>query len=297
MSDTSIYVHAATLSRESYRLIADTGGHVSVATESECSAGQGYPPVWCLKHYGIPVSLSTDTSAWWSGDMFSAMRATLNATRAWEHQMSHSSGETLTHCHLRASEVVEYATLGGARALSLDSRIGHISPGCEADFVLLHNPASPTVFPVLNPEGHVVFQAGRGGPAMTTLYCVTDGSDILVSTMKARGKAAAVRRNPKVSPCVLDEQWPPTYLNVYCDAAVDDDPRLAADVFFRIMGVMAGRALDPSRRAEATELAAREERVTLRLRPYATFATPPRHVYTESDIAGLTHEVSSSMPW
>ena len=39
-------------------------------------------------------------------------------------------------------------------------------------------------------------------------------------------------------------------------------------------------------------------RVALRLRPYATFETPPRHVYNESDInPSLTHWTSTSVPW
>ena len=58
---------------------------------------------------------------------------------------------------------------------------------------------------------------------MTIVYYVVDGDDILVSTMAARAKAKAVARNQKVSLCVLDEQWPPTYLQVYCDAKVETD--------------------------------------------------------------------------
>jgi PPOX class probable F420-dependent enzyme len=135
------------------------------------------------------------------------------------------------------------------------------------------------------------------GPAMSALYYLVDGDEILVSTMRARGKAAAVRRDPKVSLCVLDEKWPPTYLNVYCDAVVDDDPRAGADLLFEIMGVMAGRPLSEDVRAEIDEMARREERVVLRLRPYATFATPPRQVNTEEDVAGLTHWTSASVPW
>ena len=42
---------------------------MSVSTESEQSAGQGYPPTWALRAHGIPVSLSMDTSVWWSGDV------------------------------------------------------------------------------------------------------------------------------------------------------------------------------------------------------------------------------------
>ena len=93
LDETQRLVHASTLSADSYHRIAATGGSVSVATESEQSAGQGYPPTWALRAHGIPVSLSMDTSVWWSGDLFSAMRATLGADRSREHLEAHAQGQ------------------------------------------------------------------------------------------------------------------------------------------------------------------------------------------------------------
>jgi len=162
MTPSTIYVHAATLTRDSYNRIAATGGSASVSTESEQSAGQGYPPTWRLREHNIPVSLSMDTSVWWSGDLFSAMRTTLGADRSREHLEAHAKQETVTNAHLRAEEVVDWATRGGARALGLDSAVGSIEPGRKADLVLIRNDASPVMFPVLNPYGHVAFQAQRG---------------------------------------------------------------------------------------------------------------------------------------
>jgi 5-methylthioadenosine/S-adenosylhomocysteine deaminase len=162
MTPSSIYVHAATLTGDSYNRIAATGGSASVSTESEQSAGQGYPPTWRLRDHGIPVSLSMDTSVWWSGDLFSAMRTTLGADRAREHLEAHDHQDTVTNCHLRAEDVVDWATRGGARALGLDSAVGSIEEGKKADLVLIKNDASPVMFPVLNPYGHVAFQAQRG---------------------------------------------------------------------------------------------------------------------------------------
>ena len=162
MTPQSIYVHSASLSPDSYHRIAATGGSVSVATESEQSAGQGYPPTWALRTHDIPVSLSMDTSVWWSGDLFSAMRTTLGADRSREHLEAHAHGETVTHCSLRAEHVVDWATRGGARALGRDGRIGALVPGWKADVVLIKNEHSPVSFPVLNPYGHVAFQAQRG---------------------------------------------------------------------------------------------------------------------------------------
>ncbi|HEY8478541.1 MAG TPA: amidohydrolase family protein [Spirillospora sp.] len=161
MTPGTVYVHAASLSTDSYHRIAATGGSISVSTESEQSAGQGYPPTWVLREHDIPVSLSMDTSVWWSGDLFSAMRATLGADRCRVHLEAHNRGETVTHCSLRADQVVDWATRGGARAIGRDD-LGSLEPGKKADVVLIKNDDSPVSFPVLHPYGHVVFQAQRG---------------------------------------------------------------------------------------------------------------------------------------
>jgi len=161
MTPQTVYVHAASLSTDSYHRIAATGGSVSVSTESEQSAGQGYPPTWAIRSHAIPVSLSMDTSVWWSGDLFSAMRTTLGADRSREHLQAQADGNTVTHVGLRADEVVAWATRGGAHALGRDD-LGSLQPGKKADLVLIKNDHSPVSFPLLNPYGHVAFQAQRG---------------------------------------------------------------------------------------------------------------------------------------
>ncbi|GGO61054.1 amidohydrolase family protein [Nonomuraea cavernae] len=162
MTPETVYVHAASLSADSYHRIAATGGSISVSTESEQSAGQGYPPTWAIREHGIPVSLSMDTSVWWSGDLFSAMRTTLGADRSREHLRAQAEGDTVTHCALRSDQVVEWATRGGARALGRDHDLGGIEVGKKADLVLIKNDDSPVSFPLLHPFGHVAFQAQRG---------------------------------------------------------------------------------------------------------------------------------------
>ncbi len=162
MTEDVTYVHASTLSEDSYQRIAASGAYASVASESEANAGQGYPTSRELRRHGIPISLSSDTSVWWSADLFSAMRATLNADRCREHQEAHARNETCVTSGVRADEVVRWATLGGAEALGLGDVVGSLEPGKKADVVLVKNDRSPVMFPVLNPCGHVVFQAGRG---------------------------------------------------------------------------------------------------------------------------------------
>jgi pyridoxamine 5'-phosphate oxidase-like protein len=148
-----------------------------------------------------------------------------------------------------------------------------------------------------------IFAYGRNndGPAMSALYYVMDGDDLLISTMRARAKAKAVQRNPKVSLCILDENWPPTYLTVFCDAfidaTVDTDLDAIVDLALRVGALMAERKLDDSMREHATARVIQEDRVQLRLKPYASFMTPPRHVRNEGEFAKLTHWTSATIPW
>ena len=185
-----IFVHAATLTPDSYHRIAASGGSASVSTESEQSAGQGYPSSWELRRYGIPISLSMDTSVWWSADLFSAMRSTLSADRSRAHLEAHAQGETVTNHALRADQVVEWATRGGAAALGMADRIGSLEPGKAADVVLIRNDDSPAMFPLVNPYGHVVYQAQRGD-----VHTVLVGGRVVKSEGKLVGAdLPAVRR-------------------------------------------------------------------------------------------------------
>ena len=132
---------------------------------------------------------------------------------------------------------------------------------------------------------------------MTVVYYVMDGDDLLVSTMAARGKAKAVARDSRVSLCILHEDWPVTYLQVYGRAVVEHDRELAVDVLTRVIGLMADQPVPDSRRPQIEQMAEDEQRVVIRVTPYATFETPPRHVWQMSDIDTLTHHTSTSMPW
>ena len=142
------------------------------------------------------------------------------------------------------------------------------------------------------------YNRAEHGPGMSIVYYSATPEEIVVSTMADRAKAKAESRNPKVSLCVPDEQWPPTYVQVYCEAVIDTDFDFTVDVMMRIAGVMAGRPIDAEVRPMVEEGARLEQRVAIRLRPYATFYTPPKHVHSETDIGpGLLHTTSASVPW
>jgi hypothetical protein len=136
------------------------------------------------------------------------------------------------------------------------------------------------------------------GPAMSIVYYVpTDEDELLISTMSGRAKAKAVARDGKTSVCVLDERWPFSYLQVYCDATVETDADLVVDVMMAVAGRMSGQPLSADLRPAVQAMADQEERVVLRCRPYATFAQPPRHLHRNDQDERITHWVSASMPW
>lgn len=208
MTPQTIYVHAATLTNDSYNRIAATGGSVSLSTESEQSAGQGYPPTWRLRHHDIPVSLSMDTSVWFSGDLFSAMRTTIGADRAREHLEAHAKSETITHLHMRSEEAVEWATRGGSKALGLDDKLGSIEVGKKADIVLLKNDQSPVMFPIIHPYGHIALQANRGDVHTVVINGnIVKHENRLVGTDLAKAKDAVANTVDYLRGQLGEETW------------------------------------------------------------------------------------------
>src|ERR1700730_12070846 len=138
----------------------------------------------------------------------------------------------------------------------------------------------------------------QDGPAMTVVYYVVEGVDSLQRGKGGRAEAEGVKRNQKVSLCVLDEQWTLTYLQVYCDAKVETDHDANVDLGMRIAGVMAGQPMPEEVRPMIAGGVNADGRVVLRLTPYATFETPPRHVYSADDInEKLVHGLGTSLPW
>ncbi len=133
------------------------------------------------------------------------------------------------------------------------------------------------------------------GPSMSCCYYIMDGDDILVSTMAGRAKAKAVRRNSKVSLCVLDEKWPPTYILVYGDAVIEEEG--GDEMLIRICELMAEQPMPEAEREDLRRLARVEQRVVIRIRPESTFESPPRHVYEPDDVETLMHDYGASLPW
>jgi PPOX class probable F420-dependent enzyme len=141
------------------------------------------------------------------------------------------------------------------------------------------------------------YQRKEGPPSMSIVYYTMDGDDLLISTMAGRAKAKAVQRLGEVSICVLDEQWPLTYLVIYGKARVEKDLKQTGTVMMKVGEIMSGNPIPESARPVVEEMAKREDRVVLRVSPEFTFYTPPVHLNAGDDGAKLEHGYGQRQPW
>ncbi|MDJ1135634.1 amidohydrolase family protein [Streptomyces iconiensis] len=148
------FIHANGLDAGELAVIADSGGSVSVSPAIEMIMGHGYPMIApALARRDLPVSLSVDVEVTVAGDMFTQLRAAYQAGRHAHHDAGTPNGITVR-------DVLRMATLDGARSLGLDDRTGSLTPGKQADLVVLRADR-PDAAPVHDPYSTVVLQMDR----------------------------------------------------------------------------------------------------------------------------------------
>ncbi|MEC0236718.1 amidohydrolase family protein [Paenibacillus kribbensis] len=149
------FAHANTLSYEEYKLIADSGASISVTPEIEMMMGHGYPATGLFMENGGRPSLGVDVVVSTGGDMFAQMKFALQAERSRINEKILSRGEMPVEFTISARDILEFATIDGARALRLDHKIGTLTPGKEADLIMIRTD-DLNMFPVNHPIGAVV---------------------------------------------------------------------------------------------------------------------------------------------
>jgi cytosine/adenosine deaminase-related metal-dependent hydrolase len=157
----TIYVHSCTASDEEFKLIAGSGGFVSMSPEVEMNMGHGPVATWGALKAGMRPTISIDVVTSIGSDMFGAMRVIMADARARANAVALSERKLLDPLPIMITDVLEFATLAGARACGLDHKIGSITPGKEADLVLIDTNAL-NLFPVNNPIASVVENANVG---------------------------------------------------------------------------------------------------------------------------------------
>jgi guanine deaminase len=125
----SVYAHCIYLDTEDRRRMSLARASVAFCPTSNLFLGSGLFDLAAADAAGVQVSIATDVGG---GTSFSMLRTLSEA-----YKVVRMMGQDLS-----AHRAFYFATLGGARALGLDDRIGSFLPGREADFVVLDPAAS-----------------------------------------------------------------------------------------------------------------------------------------------------------
>ena len=149
------YIHCTRSGNETlWKAIADTGGKVSIAPAIEMQMRHGMPPIQTALDHGIRPSLSVDVECNMTADMFSIMRTAYTLQRALINQRA-LAGERNLPTLVTCRDVIEFATVAGARVAHVDSKVGTLTPGKEADIIMLATDRINT-FPLNNVPGTIV---------------------------------------------------------------------------------------------------------------------------------------------
>ncbi len=157
LRDDTTYIHCTTLNDTEIQMIVDSGGTVSLAAPVEMMMGHGMPPIQKFLDRGLKPSLSVDVETNVPGDMFTQMRSVISLQHALLFdQKLQGKGNGNIPTPLTSRDILEFATIEGARANGLTDKVGTLTPGKEADLIMLRTDRI-NVMPINDPIGAVVW--------------------------------------------------------------------------------------------------------------------------------------------
>lgn len=162
----NLFVHMTGMSDMAWQRVKDVGAQVSLAVPIEMNMRHGIPPILKMQKLGMEPSLSVDVECTMTADFFTQMRSMMTMQRMVVNQMILEQG-TFEYPNqwptpapgtpplLNTRDVLRYATMNGAKALRLDGKVGSLTPGKEADIIILDAQAI-NVAPLNHVPGAVV---------------------------------------------------------------------------------------------------------------------------------------------
>jgi cytosine/adenosine deaminase-related metal-dependent hydrolase len=156
-SDTT-YIHCCYFSDEEWKLVAGSRGTISIAPQVEMQMGHGWPPFVKARAYGLRPSMSIDVVTTAPGDMFTEMRCAFAAERWRINDSVWESEDPVPETMLTARDMLTMATLNGAHVADLEDRTGSLTPGKQADVVVIDG-SGPGITPIIDPVASVVLCA------------------------------------------------------------------------------------------------------------------------------------------
>jgi 5-methylthioadenosine/S-adenosylhomocysteine deaminase len=174
-----IAVHAVHLEPTEIDLLLQHGCHIAHCPTSNMKLGSGIPDMAAIQAHGINFGLGTDGAASNNRlDLFQEMR----------HAALAAKGSSRDATVLDAHTILRAATLGGARALGQDDRIGSLLPGKCADLCAIRLD-DWLIQPCFDPASHLVYVAGRENVTHTLI----DGKIVMRDGLPIHIPAPALR--------------------------------------------------------------------------------------------------------
>ena len=163
----NLFIHMTGMSDLGWQAVHDKGAQVSIAFPIEMNMRHGMPPILKLQSLGMEPSLSVDVECTLTADFFTQMRSCMNLQRVVLNEMILNQGSAPdpvdwglpggsdsgisdvpngnpwpmppagTIAPLTTRDVLRFGTMNGAKALRLDGKTGSLTPGKEADIIIL----------------------------------------------------------------------------------------------------------------------------------------------------------------
>ena len=130
LSERSVFAHGIHLCDQEYNRLSETGSAIAFCPTSNLFLGSGLFNLEKAELHKVNVGMGTDVGGGTSFSMFSTLNEAYKVI-----QMQGQNLDPIKSFYL--------ATLGGAKALRLDDKVGNLAVGSEADFVILDKQATP----------------------------------------------------------------------------------------------------------------------------------------------------------
>ena len=130
--ERSVFAHCIHLDEEDRRRMSASGAAMSFCPTSNLFLGSGLFDVEKAREHSVRVGIGTDVGAGTSFNMFQTLNESYKVTQMAGHSLS-------------AYGAFYLATLGGAKSLYIDDRVGNFEAGKEADFVVINFASTPLV--------------------------------------------------------------------------------------------------------------------------------------------------------
>ena len=144
----NLFIHMGGMSDAAWDAVKNAGAQVSLAVPIEMNMRHGEPPILKMQSLGMEPSLSIDVECTMTADLFTQMRSIMTMQRMVVNQRILEQGGFTppnqwpkpadgTPPLLTTRDVLRFATMNGAKALRLEDKTGSLTPGKEADIILL----------------------------------------------------------------------------------------------------------------------------------------------------------------